>query len=173
MHTWWTCWRPWSAWHTLCFICVLRGLGQLRIPDERTEGHDQQGAHLADHRPPAASPAADSHESDLLWRLPYLLQHRGMAQLHAELCEWGWGKGWARGWVGVGWGEVDLNTVELLIKDDSDERPSCWKTTLLRDHPDERPPCWETTLMGGHPAERPPWWEITLMRDHPDERPPW
>ena len=37
----------------------------------------------------------------------------------------GGGRGWARGWMGVGWGEVDLNTVELLIKDDPDERQSC------------------------------------------------
>ena len=59
-----------------------------------------------------------------------------------------------------------------------------WKEpTLMRDNPDEWPQAWITTLikdngtlmstMRDHPDKRPPWWKTILMKDHKDEKPPW
>ena len=52
-----------------------------------------------------------------------------------------------------------------------DKRPPQFKITLVKDHlmrdqPNDRPPWFKTTLMTDLPAKRPPWWDTPLVKDH-------
>ena len=55
-----------------------------------------------------------------------------------------------------------------LMRDHTDERPSCWHTTVMRDHPDDILQWWETIMTRNHPDDMLHWWQTTLMTDHTD-----